>query len=163
MRFAAVLLVFLTASAFADNTTRYSVTIQGKVSGSQTTTVANDGTVRSVFTYRDNGRGPDINETIRLAPDGSLREFRVTGKSTFGAPISESFVRKGETATWKSLSDKGSTRLTGPAVYVPVESSFEMPALAARQLLQEATRKLPGLPGGQLAIEKLTDLTLQRA
>jgi imidazolonepropionase-like amidohydrolase len=162
MRFAAVLLVFLTASAFADATTRYSVTIQGRVSGSQTTTVASDGTIRAVFTYRDNGRGPDINETIRLAPDGSLREFRVTGKSTFGAPISESFERKGSTATWKSQADKGSSKVTGPAIYVPVESSFEISALAVRDLLKEPTHKLPGLPGGQLAGEKLTDLTLQR-
>ena len=95
MRPAVLLLLLASSAAIADTTTRYSISFQGRVSGAQTTTVANDGTLRVVFTYRDNGRGPDINETIRVAPDGSLREFRATGKSTFGAPISETFQRKG--------------------------------------------------------------------
>jgi len=162
MRVTALLLLIASSATLADTTTRYTVSFQGRLSGSQTTTVANDGTMRVVFTYRDNGRGPDINETIRFAPDGSVREFRATGKSVFGAPISESFERKGTTATWRSLSDRGGTEVTGPALYVPVESSFAMPALAARALVKESTRRLPALPGGQLAIEKLTDLTLQQ-
>jgi cytosine/adenosine deaminase-related metal-dependent hydrolase len=152
----------LVSSAAIADTTRYTVSFQGRVSGSQTTTVSNDGTRRVVFTYRDNGRGPDINETIRLAPDGTLREFRATGKSTFGAPISESFQRKGAGAVWRSQSDRGEVPAVGNAVYIPVESSFEMSALMARALLSEPSHKLPGLPGGQLAIEKLTDVSLQR-
>jgi cytosine/adenosine deaminase-related metal-dependent hydrolase len=162
MRPAVLLLLLANSAAIADTTTRYSISFQGRVSGAQTTTVANDGTRRVVFTYRDNGRGPDINETIRVAPDGSLREFRATGKSTFGAPISETFQRKGAAATWRSVSDRGETQSAGAAVYIPVDSSFEIPALTARALLKEPTHRLPGLPGGQLAIEKLTDVSLQR-
>ncbi len=162
MRPAVLLLLLASSAAIADTTTRYSISFQGRVSGAQTTTVANDGTLRVVFTYRDNGRGPDINETIRVAPDGSLREFRATGKSTFGAPISETFQRKGAAATWRSVSDRGETQSAGAAVYIPVDSSFEIPALTARALLKEPTHRLPGLPGGQLAIEKLTDVSLQR-
>jgi imidazolonepropionase-like amidohydrolase len=163
MRLAALLLLIASSASLADTTTRYSISFQGRPSGSQTTTVGNDGTMRVVFTYRNNGRGPDINETIRFASDGSVREFRASGKSTYGAPISESFERKGTAATWRSLSDRGSTQHAESAVYLPVESSFEMTALTARALLREPTHKLPGLPGGQLALEKLTDVTLQQS
>src|SRR5262245_56268920 len=113
MRLTPLLLVLASTATLADTSTRYTISFQGRVSGSQTTTVANDGSMRVVFTYRDNGRGPDINEIIRFAPDGSVREFRASGKSTYGAPISESFQRKNSTASWQSLSDRGSMEITG--------------------------------------------------
>jgi dihydroorotase-like cyclic amidohydrolase len=155
----ALLLLLISAASLAD-TTRHVVIFQDKVSGSMTTTTEKDAT-KVVFTYRDNGRGPDIYETIRVAPDGTIAEYRVKGKSTFGAPIAESFKREGARARWQSHSDRGEVTVQKPAIYVPVENSFEIGAITARALLKQPSLQLDALPGGQMRIEKLAELTLK--
>lgn len=149
------------AAAGAGGVTRYNVLFHGKQSGTQTTTVGADGTVKVVFSYRDNGRGPDVTEEIALAPDGTQRSHRLSGKSTFGAPIDERYTRHGDRAEWQSQADRGQRAVTGPAVYLPLsESSAEGLALVVRALLRQPSRRLPALPAGELAVERLTELNL---
>src|SRR5688572_16392609 len=155
----ALLLLLVTSASLAD-TTRHVVIFQDKASGSLTTKTDKD-KIDVVFTYRDNGRGPDIYETIRLAPDGTIAEYRVKGKSTFGAPIAESFRREGSRARWQSHSDRGETTISKPSIYVPVENSPEIGAITARALLKAPSQQLDALPGGQMRIEKLAELTLK--
>lgn len=62
----------VSTAALADTTTHYTVLFQDRPSGSQVTTVRADGQVDVDMSYRDNGRGPDIREHARYAPDGSL-------------------------------------------------------------------------------------------
>ena len=77
----------------AQTTTTYNVITQNKLAGKQVTSVAADGLVSVEFSYRENGRGPDIFEKITVRADGQMESFEATGKSTFGAPISETFKR----------------------------------------------------------------------
>src|SRR5579872_6966635 len=94
MRFVvAVTALFATLPARADTVTRYNILFQGKANGAQTTRVAADGTFTVDFSYRDNGRGPDLKEEFALAGDGTLKRYAVKGASTFGAPVEESFRR----------------------------------------------------------------------
>ena len=161
MRFLAIaLLTALPAATLADTTYHYHVLFEGKRGGSQVTTVRDDGRVVSEFTYRQNGRGPDIHEEIRLDADGLVAGFRVKGKSTFGAPIDESFDRKGDRASWRALSDRGSTTVEGPALYTPVDSSLEYLAIAVRAALRQPDHKLALLPGGEARIEALRNIAL---
>ena len=90
MKFWFLLATTLAATtAFADSVTRYTFVIQGRPSGSQVTTTHEGRRVETVMSFRDNGRGPDINEHIEYAPDGTLIALDITGKSTFGAPIDD--------------------------------------------------------------------------
>lgn len=162
MRLLLLFAILISSAALAD-ATRHVVIFQDKISGSMTTTTGKDGVVRVIYTYRDNGRGPDMDETIRLAPDGTIAEYRVKGKSTFGAPIAETFRREGSVARWQSHSDRGNTTITKPAMYVPVENSPEIGAITARALLRQPTKQLDALPGGQMKIEKLAEVTLKSA
>jgi hypothetical protein len=123
--------------------------------------VADNGLVTVDFSYRDNGRGPDLKEELELAPDGTLLRYLGKGTSTFGAPIDDSFTRAGDRAEWKSASDRGSTTVSGPAAYVPVESSFEVFGRIVRAVALQPQRRLAALPGGELAVEKLTDEHLE--
>ncbi len=93
--------------------TRYDIIFAGNVSGQQTTSVARDGTISSTLSYRNNGRGPDLEERIVLAPDGTLGSYRVTGTSTFGSKIDESFSRRGDRVVWRSSADRGDQRVDG--------------------------------------------------
>jgi hypothetical protein len=149
--------------AQAGSTTRYTVLFQGKPGGAQVTQVADDGTITVDYSYRDNGRGPDLKEEFTLAEDGTLSRYSGTGRSTFGAPISDTFTRRDGKAEWKSLSDQGNTSVPGEAAYVPVEASPEVHMRIIRAVALRAGRRLAALPGGQLAVEKVADEHLEAA
>ena len=70
---AAASLCIVALPARADSETRYTVTIQTQVGGQLSRRVDNQGVVHSTFSYRDNGRGPDIDEQYSLGLDGLLK------------------------------------------------------------------------------------------
>ncbi|MGO9466604.1 MAG: amidohydrolase family protein [Isosphaeraceae bacterium] len=158
----AILTVLAAAPAQAGSTTRYTVLFQGKPSGAQTTQVTDDGTVTVDYSYRDNGRGPDLKEEFTLAPDGTILRYSAQGKSTFGAPIDDSFTRRNGRAEWKSLADQGGANGSNPAAYVPVEPSPEVLMRIVRAVALRPGRHLAALPGGELAVEKIADEHLER-
>jgi hypothetical protein len=162
-RTAFVLAAILSGGAVsaADTVTRYAVLIEGRPSGSQVTTVHGSGAIDVAMSYKTNGRGPDIKEHYQLAPDGSLALFEAKGKSTFGGPIDEAYTLKGDKALWRSEADHGTTELKGPAVYVPVDHSFEAYGLIAQAALRQPGGRIAALPQGELAIQKLASTTLQ--
>ncbi len=147
----------------ADTVTRYTVLIENRVSGSQVTTVHAGGAIDVAMSYKDNGRGPDIKEHYQFAPDGSLASFRVSGTSTFGGPIDESYSLKGGRAQWRSEADHGATDVKGPAVYIPVDNSFESYGLIAQAALAQPNGRIAALPQGELAIQKVGGTTLEGA
>src|SRR5438876_8330164 len=113
------------------------------------------------MSYRNNGRGPDIKEHSRFAPDGTLASFEVKGKSTFGAPIDESYTRNGGTARWRSLADRGEATVTRAVAYVPVDSSFSANATIVRAALGEPGNRIAALPGGELTVRKVLERRLE--
>jgi hypothetical protein len=138
---------------------RYAVLFHGKSSGAQTTSVFPDGRIKVELSYRDNGRGPDVNEEITLGPGGTQTGHRLTGKSTFGAPIDERYGRTGDRVEWHSQADRGQAQVKGPAAYYPVaESSPETLALIVRALAAgPAGGKLAAVPAGALSVEKVRE------
>jgi hypothetical protein len=157
----AVVGVLVSTAALADSTVHYSVLIQDRKSGSQVTVFHDDGRVDTDMSYRDNGRGPDIRERAKFSADGTLLSLDTTGKSTFGAPIDEHFSLKGQTAQWRSLADKGTKMLSGPAVYVPNDNSFEAFGFIARAALKQPQGRIAALPAGELMVTKVLDRSLQ--
>ncbi len=144
------------AAAHADTTHEYSVLYPGKVAGALTTVEGGDGRVRVSYSYRDNGRGPDLEEEIALAGDGTVRRYRQSGKSTFGAAFDERFEVQGSRASWRSSFERGSQALAGPAIYLPNYASPEMYATIVRAT-QRAGGRLPALPGGELSSVRLAE------
>jgi cytosine/adenosine deaminase-related metal-dependent hydrolase len=147
-------------AAHAGTTLEYTVLHVGVKSGAMTTMIADDGSVSVSFSYRDNGRGPDLEEAFATATDGSFRRYRLTGKSTFGAVLDERFSLERGRARWRSPSERGETRVTGRAVYVPLNGSPESYAVLARAALACAGGVIAALPGGELRAERVRQLTL---
>ncbi len=52
--------------------TTYNVITQKKIAGKQITKVGEGGAIDVEFSYRDNGRGPDIFEKMVVRPDGQI-------------------------------------------------------------------------------------------
>src|SRR5690554_359978 len=122
VRIPALLLVAccFAGSLQAAETLRYvAIVDDGTKAGHQV--VTRDGPVTRVdFVFKDNGRGPELSEEYELAPDGTYRRYRVTGTSTFGAPVDERFVREGDRVRWTSTSDRGEAGVEGTALYSPL-------------------------------------------
>jgi len=146
-------LAFATAAS-AETTLDYNVLHAGKKSGAQKTVIRDDGKVHVSYSYRDNGRGPDIEEDITLLPDGTFGSYRQTGKTTYGAILDERFSISGKRASWQSPAERGSQALTAPAVYLPSYGSPETSAVIVRAT-QKAGGRLAALPGGELGSERL--------
>ncbi|HEY0745394.1 MAG TPA: amidohydrolase family protein [Steroidobacteraceae bacterium] len=140
---------------------RYTMLFSGHVGGEHITRIADDGSIATDFSYRANGRGPDYKENLALASDGTLRRFAITGKSTFGSLVDERFERKADRAEWAGKVDHGSMKISGKAVYVPIESTIEVTGIMVRNLIHESGLKLPGIPGGELSIVKLTNTAVK--
>lgn len=151
----------IAGAARADTTLEYTVLHSGQKSGAQTTVIGDDGTVRVSYSHRDNGRGPDLDEEYALAGDGTVRRYRLRGRSTFGAVIDERFSLERGRARWQSASERGTVRIAAPAVYVPVNGSPEARAMLARAALGAPGGTIAALPGGELRAERVQQLRLE--
>jgi dihydroorotase-like cyclic amidohydrolase len=152
------------AAAQPEQVARHSVIFSGKANGSQTTAVESDGRIVIDYTYRNNGRGPDLREEIVLAADGTQRSYKATGKTTFGAPVNEQFTRDGSRSSWRSLAGQGEMVDQKSSVYVPQlilsDCSPESLAILARAALRTPSQSLPAMPGGSLRVQKLDETSI---
>ncbi|MDQ2989597.1 MAG: amidohydrolase family protein [Pseudomonadota bacterium] len=147
------------AAHAATETTRYDIYVEnGKRAGEQVVTRTDDGLTRVHFIFKDNGRGPELEEQYRLAPDGTLASYAVTGNSTYGAVVDEHFERRGERADWHSTSEKGGKAVSGPAMYVPLNGSFASYSLMLAALAAKPGASLALLPSGALSQRVLDQL-----
>lgn len=151
------------AAQAATSTVKYLLIAEnGKQIGQQVTERDDDGQVRVSFIYKDNGRGPELTERLRVAADGTLGDYAVKGNSTYGAVVDEHFTRRGEQAEWHSTSEKGQQKVAGPAMYVPLNSSFETFSIAIAALALRPDGTLPLLPSGTLSQRRLEQMQVTR-
>ena len=149
----------VTIAAAQSSAERYVVIVNGERVGHLHVT-RNGSQVGTDFLIDDNGRGPKIRETWRLGPDGLPRQLTLSGKSTFGSPVKESFRWQGNRAEWQSLNDRGSTAVTAPAAYLPIDGSPYFVALYLPALLKAPENQLPAWPGGSIRAERVRDIAL---
>ena len=150
----------LGASALAaTQTLRYDIyTDNGKRAGEQVVEVDDDGLTRVKFIFKDNGRGPELTEQYRMAPDGTFSEYAVKGSTTFGSLVDERFERKGGDASWKSNTEQGKQSVNGAAMYIPLNSSFAPINVALAAIGANGGKPLPLLPSGSLSHRKIDEL-----
>ncbi len=158
------LIAFLASPAIhAAEKLRYVILVDGgKQAGEQVVERGDDGLTKVRFIFKDNGRGPELNEEYRLAADGTFSEYRVKGNSTFGAVVDDHFERKNGVATWASTSEKGSAKVEGPALYVPLNGSFEVFSASLAAMAKSPDGSLPLLPAGTLKQQKLDEVAVSR-
>ena len=91
------------SAAETTNPRRWVITVDnGTVAGEQTLACDAAGECRGRFIFKDNGRGPELDEVFRIADDGSLLSYRATGATTFGSKVDERFDVQGRKASWSS-------------------------------------------------------------
>ena len=154
--------LLLVPSALAAETLKYVALVDGgKKAGEQTVTTGDDGVTRVDFIFKDNGRGPELKEEYRLAPDGTFQQYQVKGVSTFGAPVDETFTRDGDRGQWKSTSDAGTHTFTGTALYTPLGGTPASTSVALAALAKRPDGKLPLVPSGMLTQRKIASVDIR--
>ena len=149
------------AGSAAQTTERFSVSMQGQNAGTMVTTSDAQGRTSVDFSYRNNGRGPDMKEEFSVDAQGAPLSYRVDGKSTFGGDIRESYSWAAGQGTWTSLVDSGKRAVEAGALYYPVEGSPAFLAQLMRSLLARPDRAAPAVAGGRFSIERLDQVSLQ--
>jgi hypothetical protein len=114
------------------------------------------------YYFKDNGRGPELEEVFTLAEDGTFADYRVKGVSTFGSLVDESFSRQGDRVRWKSTSDRGEETVTGTALYSPLGGTPQGVAVALAALARRPDGKLPLIPSGVLTARKIAESEVTR-
>lgn len=150
------------APARAADTIRYvAVSDTLGTPGRQVVERGDDGWFRVSYVYKNNGRGPEVTERFRLAPDGSFSEYHVTGTATLGATIDEHFERTGARAEWHSTTERGSTEAAGAAMYVPQNGTYAVMSVFVAALARQPGTALPLLPGGTLRLRAIDEAEVE--
>jgi hypothetical protein len=156
----ALALTTLSASAFAADSARYTVIFGGqKVGHVIADTTANRTTID--YNVKNNGRGPTMAETITFGSDGLPTAWTISGSSTFGSMVDESFKRDKSRATWLDSTGTGQASPKGPAIYVAQSGSPWSLQIYARALLKQPGMTMRALPGGTLKLEKRDTIDVQ--
>ena len=157
------LAICLAVPAMAAETVRYVALVDGgKKAGEQVVRTGDDGTTHVDFIFKDNGRGPELKEEYTLAADGTYRKYKVTGVSTFGAKVDETFSRDGDKAQWKSTSDEGAQDVAGTALYSALGGTPDGFSVALSALAKRSDGKLPLIPSGTMTVRKINDAQVMR-
>jgi imidazolonepropionase-like amidohydrolase len=140
-------LAVLAGPALAD-TTEYRVFFGERDVGHYTVTT--DGNQTSVvYDYKQNGRGPTIAETLTLDDAGMPTDWSITGKTTFGNPVKESFRRTDSGIEWQDLAGPGTiSGADAPRYYITQNGSPIAQAMLAKALLADPDRTMDVAPGG---------------
>jgi len=112
------------------------------------------------YEYRNNGRGPSVEEVIEFRDDGVPRSWLVTGATTFGNIIAEQFEMQGSRAFWTDTTGSSESDMTAANLYVAQESSPYALWVYARLLLAAEGNALSVLPAGELRLETIESLNV---
>ena len=109
-------LITLSASVSAADSAHFSVIFGGQNIGHvYADMTANRTTID--YNVKNNGRGPTMAETITLGPDGLPSAWTISGTTTFGSKVNETFKHDKSRATWLDSTGKGQASPKEPAIY----------------------------------------------
>ncbi|WP_323760418.1 amidohydrolase family protein [Maricaulis sp.] len=143
----------------AAEATRFTVLVGGTEIGGMDIRPTDDG-YGIEFEYRNNGRGPTITESVTLDENGLPTDWTISGASTFGNPIDESFEYVDSEARWRDATGSDQAIPDGDAFYVPQDASPYWLAIAARALMDRDGMSMAALPGGELRLSEVDRLSV---
>ena len=139
----------------ADTTLDYDVLHFGKKSGAQTVVLRDGGRMHVTYSYRDNGRGPDIEEDIALLPDGTFGRYRQTGNDDLWRGPRREVLDLREA---RELAVARGARTAGDRRARALPADLRQPGDRAPSSCARRRRpaaRLAALPGGELRSERL--------
>lgn len=111
-----------------------------------------DDVTRIQYEVRNNGRGPTIEEIVAFTVSGMPQRWTVTGNTTFGNSLNESFELTADGAIWQDTTGSSDISLSEPRLYIAQEASPYALWVYTRLLLEDDDNMLEVLPAGQISL-----------
>jgi hypothetical protein len=154
--------VLLVAPTMASETVTYAVlAADGKHAGRHSIHRDETGLTSVEFLFKENGRGPELKESFRVAANGTFSEYRVKGSAESGAVVDEVFVRAGEIARWQTPFDRGEVTMPAHAMYAPLAGTPEVLSVLIAASRASGDRGLPLIPTGMLAVRRVAEIEVR--
>ena len=112
------------------------------------------------FGFDNNGRGASSQETLIVDKSGIPIDWSISGKTTFGNAVDESFQLANGTAAWRAAAGEGSTSIDNAAIYIAQNASPYAVFTYANAMLMNQTMTMPALPAGTLTLRQITPIVL---
>lgn len=155
------LLTLLAVATAVSAQQQYAYTIlvdKGVKAGEQIVKVNDDGDISVRYIFKDNGRGPELDEKISLNKEGFIQDYQAKGTTTFGSVINESFKVQGRSASWSTGQEQTKADYQQNALYLPVDGSPYLSSIAIAALAKSGKNSLPLLPSGTLTQQVVSEL-----
>lgn len=151
-------------SALADQEYAYTILVDNGVkAGEQLVKIKEDGQISVRYIFKDNGRGPELDEKISLNEAGFIESYQAKGNTTFGSVINETFKVEGNKASWSTGQQQSSANYQQNALYLPVDGSPYFSSIAIAAMAKSGKNSLPLLPSGTLTQEVVSELIVDKA
>ncbi len=152
-------LLACSGSVFAEQQYSYTILVDNGVkAGEQIVKVNDEGEISVRYIFKDNGRGPELDEKITLNKDGFIKDYQAKGNTTFGSVINESFKVEGNNASWSTGKEQNKAKYQQNALYLPVDGSPYLSSIAIAAMAKNGKNSLPLLPSGTLTQEIVSEL-----
>lgn len=115
------------------------------------------------YGFSNNGRGASSVESLTISDDGLPLAWTIKGKTVFGNAVDERFTVENNQATWHASDGKSDVSFDGATLYVGQSPSPYALAIYARALLATTNNKIAALPGGELSIKVIQEVSLKNA
>lgn len=160
MKFLVVSVAALLSTAASAETHQYRVLFGGDdVGGLEVETAGNTSNIE--FDYKQNGRGPTIAEKVEVDAEGIPTNWTITGRTTFGNPVNESYACADGKASWQDSTGPGSADAC--SFYIDQNGSPWGISLLAKALLATPDAEMAVLPGGTARIRARDTATYEGA
>lgn len=144
---------------FAEEQYSYTILVdKGVKAGEQIVKVSDEGEISVRYIFKDNGRGPELDEKISLNKDGFITDYQAKGNTTYGSVINEHFKVQGNSASWSTGKEQTKANYQQNALYLPVDGSPYLSSVAIAALAKSGKKSLPLLPSGTLTQEVVSEL-----
>jgi len=150
MKFVIMSVAALLSTSASAQTYEYRVLFGGDDVGALEVETKGD-TSNIVFDYKQNGRGPTIAESIQIDTKGIPTNVTITGRTTFGNSVNESYACSGGKASWQDSTGPGSAESC--SFYIDQNGSGWGTALLAKAMLEDEDKEMAVLPGGTARIK----------
>ncbi len=139
----------------------YQVVFGKKLAGYHKSSRDAEGVYHFEFEYNDRGRGPHLEEAIRLDAEGFIEELNITGHNYLKDTVNENFLISGNEYQWKSTTEEGTASTKTKAFYSSFNGTYGSTELMVQKLLEQPDEPLKTLPGGTIKVTGREDKTLR--
>ena len=113
----------------------YTLLMSGNRAGVEVDRRTEDGGWLIHYEYNDRGRGPGIEETVRMSALGIPSAITIDGHDYLKNSVAERFSVVAGAPTWKNSAEAGSAAAGGRAFYLSMDGAAGEGGLLARALL----------------------------